>query len=58
MTNKKEKGNFCLPQFIETKFVTWEYHMYDSDKGTYNMILRRDLLTDLELNLKILQTRH
>ena len=32
--------------------VTYKCHVYDSAKGRYNMILRRDLLTNLGLEPK------
>ena len=33
--------------------MTWEYHVDDSAKGGYDVILGRDLLTELGLNLKL-----
>ena len=33
--------------------VTWSFHVDDSAKGSYYMILGRDILIDLGLNLKL-----
>ena len=33
--------------------MTWYYHVDDSTKGRYDMILVRDMLTALELNKKL-----
>ena len=33
--------------------MTWDCHVYDSDKGVYDMILCRHILTALGLNLKL-----
>ena len=32
--------------------MTWKFHVNDSAKGRYDMILGRDILTELGLNLK------
>ena len=44
--------DFTLPALSATNFVTWKCHGYDSAKGGYNIILGRDILTGLVLNLK------
>ena len=41
-----------LPEFSATKLVTWKCHVDESTTGRYNMILGRDLLTTLGLDLK------
>ena len=48
------KGNveFCLPEFGATKIVTRKCHITKSSNSRYNMILGRDLLTALGLDLK------
>ena len=51
-TNLKIKIDFTLTEFGMTKTVTWNYHVDDSAKGTYDMILGIDILTTLGLNLK------
>ena len=38
---------------MATKIVTWDYHVDDSAKGRYDVILGRYLLTALGLNLKL-----
>ena len=51
-TNIKVKIDFTLPALSAKTFVTLNYHVDDSVKGRYNMILGSDLLTELGLNLK------
>ena len=52
MTSKKLNVNLCLPGFSATKIVTWKCHVDESTNGRYDMILGRDLLTALGLDLK------
>ena len=33
--------------------MTWKFHVDESAKGRYGIILGRDLLTELRLNIKI-----
>ena len=51
-TNMKVKIDFTLPEFRVTKIVMWEYHVDESDRVRYNMILVRNILKSLRLNLK------
>ena len=44
-TNMKVKIDFTLPELSTTKIVTWKFHVDDSDKGRYDIILGRYLLT-------------
>ena len=44
--------DFCLPEFSATNIVTWKCHEDESSTGRYDMILGRDLLTALVLDLK------
>ena len=44
--------NFTLTSLSATNAVMWNCHVDDSAKGRYDMILGRDLLSELELNLK------
>ena len=55
-TNLNIKVYFTLPTLSATNFVTWKCHVDDSAKGRHDMILGRDLLTELVLNLKF--SRH
>ena len=52
MTSKKVNIYFCLPELCATKIVTWKCHVARSTKSRYDMILGRDLLTALGLDLK------
>ena len=51
-TNIKFNIDFTLPELSVTKIVMWDFHVDDFDKIRYNMILGRDILTELGLNLK------
>ena len=44
-TNLKVKMDFALPALSATNVVTWKFHVDDSAKVRYNMILGRYLLT-------------
>ena len=46
------KIDFALTKLSATKIVTWNCHVDDYAKGRYDMILGRDLLTGLGLNIK------
>ena len=46
------KIDFLLPEFSWTNIVTWKYHVDESTNGRYDMILGRDLITTLGLDLK------
>ena len=52
-TYLKVKIDFTLPKLSAMKIVTWNWHVDDSDKVRYDMILGRDSLTGLVLNLKL-----
>ena len=52
-TSKKVNVDFCIPKFSATNIVTWKCHVDDSTNGRYDMILGRDLLTALGLDLKL-----
>ena len=43
---------FTLPEISATNVVTFNCHMNDFARGRYYMILGRDILTALGLNLK------
>ena len=51
-SNIKVKIDFTLYEISATKIMTWNFNVDDSSKGVYNMILGRDLLKDLVMNLK------
>ena len=44
-TNIKVEVKFTLPKLIAENVVTWKFHVDDSAKVRYNMILGRYLLT-------------
>ena len=52
-TNLKDKIYFILPQLSTTKTVTEHFHVGDSSKGRYDIIVHRNILTDLGINLKL-----
>ena len=43
-TNLKIKLDFALPPLSATNVVMWKCYVDDFAKGSYNMILRRDIL--------------
>ena len=51
-TNSKVKIDFTLTELSATKIVIWNCHVDDSAKGRYDMILGRNILKALGLNLK------
>ena len=42
-TNLKVEVDFTLPELSATNVMTWKYHVDDSSKGRYNMILGKYL---------------
>ena len=52
--NIKVGIDFTLLQTSVTKILTWKFHVHDSAKGRYDMILDRYLLTALGLTIKYL----
>ena len=51
-TNIKVKVDFTVPALTATDFMTRKCHVYDSDKGRCDMIVGKDILIELGLNLK------
>ena len=52
-TNLKVNTYFTLPTVSATNSATWNCHVDDSTKGRYDMILERDILTELVLDIKL-----
>ena len=50
--NIKVKVDFTLPALIAKNVVMWKFHVDDSVKDRYDIILGQDILTELGLNLK------
>ena len=50
-TNLKVQIEFILPKLSMTKIVTWIFHVYDCANSRCDVILGRDLLTSLGLNI-------
>ena len=42
-TNSKVKIDFTLSELSVTKIVAWNFHVDESAKGRYDMILGRDI---------------
>ena len=51
-TNLEIKVDFTLPAISATDVVMCKCHVDEFDKGRYDMILGRGILTELGLNLK------
>ena len=45
-TNINVKIDFTLPKISATNVVTWNFHVDESTKGRYDMILGRDILIE------------
>ena len=52
-TNLKVMIEFFLHKLSAKKIMTWNCHVDNSAKGRFDMILGRDILRDLALNLKL-----
>ena len=52
MTSKKVNVDFCLPEFSATKIVPWKFHVDNKTNSRYDMILVRDLIATLGLDIK------
>ena len=50
--------DFCLLEFSTTKIVTWKCHVEKYATGRNDIILGRDLLTALVLDLNFLKTSY
>ena len=55
MNSKKVNVDFCLLEFSATKNVMWKFHVDEYKIGRYGMILGRDLLNSLGLDLKFFE---
>ena len=53
ITNIKVKIYLTIPEISATKIETWNFHVNESSKGRYDMILGRYILIELVLNLKL-----
>ena len=51
-TNLEFKIYFTFPELSATDIMMWNFRVDDSSKSRYDMILGRDILTALGLNLK------
>ena len=51
-TNLKVTVDFTLSALSVANVMTWKFHVDDSNKGRYDMILGQDIWTELGLNLK------
>ena len=52
-TDHKVKVDFNLPTLIATNVGIWKFHMVDSTKGIYNIILGQGILKLLGSTLKL-----
>ena len=51
-TGLKTKIEFLLPEFFEDRLIEWEAHLTDK-LGSYDMIVGRDLLSELGLDINL-----
>ena len=54
-TSNKVNVYFFQPGFIVTKFIQWKCHVNNSTSCTYKVVLGRDLLTALVIDIKFLK---
>ena len=52
-TSQKDNIDLCIPEFSSTKILSWKYHADNKTNRGYDMILGRDLLTSMGLDLNI-----
>ena len=50
-TKYESKINFSLPEFSDKKIITWTFNVADKESLGYDMILGRDLLMELKMNV-------
>ena len=50
-TTKQCKGNFTIPELHDNRLIEWNLHV-TKDLGAYDMIIGRDLLRDLGIDIK------
>ena len=55
-TNLKVKIHFTLPELSMTKHLTWNCHVDDFSNGRQEIVLGRDILTAVWLNLNYIST--
>ena len=57
-TNLKVEVEFNLPELSATNFGTWKFHVDDSAKGRYNMILEKISINIMRVKFKTLSSFH
>ena len=50
-TNQTAKVHFTLPEFYEKKIIEWEAHLFPKGTCNYDLIIGRDLLTELGIDI-------
>jgi len=50
-TKYESKIHFSLPEFSDKKIITWKFSVAEKENLGYDIILGRDLLLDLKMNL-------
>ena len=50
-TNGESKIHFSLPEFSDKKIITWKFSVAEQDTLGYDIILGRDLLLELKMNI-------
>ena len=50
-TDHETKVAFTLPEFSDKKIITWQFNVGDKDNLGYDMIIGRDLLSALGMNI-------
>ena len=50
-TRYETKVNFSLPEFSDKKIVTWKFKVFESTTLGYDMVIGRDLMSELGMDL-------
>ena len=51
-TGKMARARFVLPELHDNRMIEWNVHLAKSLLGSYDMIIGRDILTELEIDIK------
>ena len=56
----KYEGNvhFSLPEFSDKKIVNWKFNIFESEDLGYDMVIGRDIMTKLGMDLSFNKKKH
>jgi hypothetical protein len=50
-TKYESEIQFKLPEFSNSKIITWKFNMFESENVGYDLIIGRDLMLELGLDI-------